>query len=44
MIIFNAIRDFAGGLSRGLSLYFTERNDYTARALTPVFKAPHVRR
>lgn len=35
MIVFNAVRDFADGLSRGLSLFFTERNDHTARALTP---------
>ena len=35
MIILNALRDFADGLSRGLSLYFTERNDFTERALSP---------
>lgn len=35
MIIFNAFRDFADGLTRGLSLYFTERNDHTIRAITP---------
>ena len=40
MILFNAIRDFAGCLGRGLSLYFTERNDFTARAVTPGFRAP----
>ena len=44
MIILNAIRDFAGGLGRGVSLYFTERNDYTAQALTPALKAPRIRR
>lgn len=35
MIIFNALRDFADGLSRGLSLFITERNDYTERTMTP---------
>jgi len=35
MIILNAFRDFADGLSRGLSLYFTERNEHTARAFDP---------
>jgi hypothetical protein len=27
MLIIKAIRDFAGGLARGASLFFTERND-----------------
>lgn len=35
MFVFNALRDFADGLSRGLSLFFTERNDFTERALMP---------
>ena len=35
MIILNALRDFADGLSRGLSLFFTERNDFTERATMP---------
>lgn len=35
MIILSAVRDFADGLSRGLSLFFTERNDYTARSMLP---------
>jgi hypothetical protein len=29
------IRDFAYGLSRGFSLYFGERHDFTAVALAP---------
>jgi hypothetical protein len=28
MLIINVFRDFAGGLARGLSLFFTERGDY----------------
>ena len=36
MTLFNAFRDFAGGLSRGVSLYFTERNDFTVRTVLPV--------
>ncbi len=28
MLIINAFRDFAGGLARGLSLFFTERGDW----------------
>ena len=28
MLIINAFRDFAGGLARGISLFFTERNEY----------------
>ncbi len=35
MIIITALRDFADGLSRGLSLFFTERNDFTERTLMP---------
>jgi len=35
MSFVDAIRDFAGGLSRGLSLYFSQRNDMTERALMP---------
>lgn len=35
MIIFNALRDFADGLSRGFSLYFTVRNDYTVKSAMP---------
>jgi len=40
MIVFNAFRDFADGLSRGLALFFTERNDHTARAVMPSAPAP----
>lgn len=39
MQIITAFRDFAGGLSRGLSLFFTERNDAVERALAPGFTA-----
>jgi hypothetical protein len=35
MIMFNAVRDFADGLSRGLSLFFTERSDYVERTVMP---------
>ncbi len=35
MIIFSAMRDFADGLTRGFSLFFTERSEYTARTMTP---------
>ena len=35
MIVLNAMRDFAGGLTRGLSLFLTERQDSTARTLWP---------
>lgn len=35
MIIINAFRDFADGLSRGLSLFITERNSYTERTFMP---------
>jgi hypothetical protein len=39
MFIITALRDFANGLSRGLGLYFTERNDFTERAVMPALKA-----
>ena len=35
MIVLNAVRDFADGLTRGFALFFTERRDlttYTPRA------------
>jgi len=35
MLIINAFRDFADGLSRGLGLYFTERNDHVERTMVP---------
>ncbi len=35
MIVFTAMRDFADGLTRGLSLFLTERQDTTARTLWP---------
>jgi hypothetical protein len=39
MIIFNALRDFADGVTRGFSLFLTERNDFTARTTLPVAKS-----
>jgi hypothetical protein len=35
MVLFNALRDFADGLTRGLGLFFTERHDYTADITAP---------
>jgi hypothetical protein len=35
MIILNAFRDFADGLSRGLGLFFSERNDHVERTMMP---------
>ena len=40
MIVFTALRDFADGLTRGMSLFITERNDFTAHTLTPQRQAP----
>ena len=40
MIIFNAMRDFADGLSRGLSLFFTERQDLTAHTFGSAPRQP----
>ena len=34
MIVFSAMRDFADGLTRGLALFLTERQDTTARTLS----------
>ncbi len=33
MIILNAFRDFADGLTRGLGLFFSERNDHLERTM-----------
>lgn len=33
MFLINAFRDFADGLSRGLGLFFTERNDHVERTV-----------
>jgi len=41
MIILNALRDFADGLSRGLSIFFSERNDHTERTVMPGRIARH---
>ena len=35
MILFTAMRDFADGLTRGFSLFLTERRDVTARTFSP---------
>lgn len=35
MIVLSAMRDFATGLTRGLALFLTERQDVTARTLSP---------
>lgn len=35
MIVFSAMRDFADGLTRGFSLFLTERQDITVRTLSP---------
>jgi hypothetical protein len=42
MIVLSAMRDFADGLSRGLGLFLTERQDTTARGInpTPVARGP----
>ena len=38
MSIITAFRDFFDGFARGLGLYFTERNEHLARAVTPDFR------
>lgn len=38
MTVINAFRDFADGLTRGVSRYFTERNDFIVRTTTPVVR------
>lgn len=42
MIILSTMRDFADGLTRGLGLFLTERQDTTARGVnpTPVVRSP----
>ena len=35
MIVFSAMRDFADGLSRGLSLFLTERHNVAERGISP---------
>lgn len=35
MIVLSAMRDFADGLTRGLGLFLTERQDTTARGINP---------
>lgn len=41
MIILSAVRDFADGLSRGLSIFFTERPGFAARNLQPQVRQKH---
>jgi hypothetical protein len=38
MFFINALRDFADGMTKGLSLYLTERNDFTIRTAAPGFE------
>lgn len=38
MTVYNAMRDFAGGLTRGFSLFFTERRDFASYTPKPVSK------
>jgi hypothetical protein len=40
MSIMTAFQEFFDGFARGLRLYFTERNDHLARAVTPGFRPP----
>ena len=35
MTFFQGIKDFVAGLTRGLGLFFTERNDYVSTANLP---------
>ncbi len=35
MIVFSAMRDFADGLTRGFSIFLTERHNVAERALSP---------
>ncbi|WP_280956403.1 hypothetical protein [Aestuariivirga litoralis] len=35
MIVFSAMRDLADGLTRGFGLFFSERQDTTARGINP---------
>jgi len=37
MLIINAFKDFADGLSRGFGLFFSQRNDHTEAAVTAGF-------
>ncbi len=45
MLVFTAMRDLADGLTRGFSLFLTERQDTTARGVnpTPVSRTPRGR-
>ncbi|MFN4143156.1 hypothetical protein [Aestuariivirga sp.] len=44
MIMFSAMRDFADGLTRGLSLFLTERQNSAERALAPAAARPPQRK
>ena len=35
MLLINALRDFADGLTRGFGLFFTDRREMTAETLSP---------
>lgn len=41
--ISNALRDLADGLSRGFSLFLTERNDFTVLTVEPRISAQRKR-
>ena len=42
MTVYTVMRDFADGLTRGLSLFFTERRDFATYAPKPDTKAKRV--
>lgn len=44
MIIFSAMRDFADGLTRGLTLFLTERQDATVRTFSLAAGRPERRK
>ena len=44
MIVFSAMRDFADGLTRGFSLFLTERQNTAERALAPRTSAGRTQR
>jgi hypothetical protein len=43
-MIISALRDFATGLRRGFSLFFTERNEFTAKTIAPGLRAGKTQR
>jgi len=44
MIVFSAMRDFADGLTRGLSLFLTERHNVAERGIAPAPSKRETRR